>query len=811
MMSEFMKNIEFHKFQREDKIFLFVVNSSKLFQIDKITSDILDSYIEDEKEQITQNLSKKYNLEVIANALNRLKVLNKAGLFNSLNGAKRDFEADPSEFILHIFDAAELTKDVNPTDKEKILREVINFLKNNLHNKKSSLVFKINDIHDFNSLKNFVINIKEITQVGEIISFFIIIEPSLLDIDRIKYLIDNNFFILLDISMNETNFQISNRLLHTLTMLSENYSQKTIIRIFIDIKTPFFSKKVEQLTKLGFRKFYFYFDKLQGKYRIVSKKNINLLINEYKKLARLFLKMAHEKKYCYFSTFSNPIQKLHSFKKTLYYCGAGNKYIAVSRTGNLYPCSELLEKAAYKIGTVMQGVDKDMQDRFISFCNNRKVCAKCWARYLCNGSCVYEFQQCKKEFEERYFEQSCYLKKNLIELSMFVYTLLTEEEKDEISSFCKTYPETLIRLKSKDNPNVLLHNGTESTINPTLALQWHVTAKCDQRCKHCYMYDSETYNSEIVNELNYSDCIKILNDYKMTIEQWGVEGRISFTGGDPLLRSDFLKLLEYTKNIGIFVTILGNPHHLDYTMAKRLKELGVKAYQVSLDGMEATHDKLRSEGNFRATLQAINIMKETGLYSEVMFTLSKLNAKDLFKVIKLVAELGVNAFTFDRLVPVGSGATLKNEMFSPKEYRNLLLEVHREYTKLNREGAKTTFVLKDPLWLLLYDELGLLIGKPIDNSIIYGGCVIGTALAILADGTVLACRRMPLKIGKVPEQSLRDIFIESESLNAFRNLSNYQKCSKCNLLQFCRGCRAVAHGITRNYFAPDPQCWRRVH
>jgi MoaA/NifB/PqqE/SkfB family radical SAM enzyme len=43
-----------------------------------------------------------------------------------------------------------------------------------------------------------------------------------------------------------------------------------------------------------------------------------------------------------------------------------------------------------------------------------------------------------------------------------------------------------------------------------LTLQWHITVLCDQRCRHCYMLDSETYLDELKNSLSYNQCKKLL-------------------------------------------------------------------------------------------------------------------------------------------------------------------------------------------------------------------------------------------------------------------------------------------------------------
>jgi MoaA/NifB/PqqE/SkfB family radical SAM enzyme len=58
-----------------------------------------------------------------------------------------------------------------------------------------------------------------------------------------------------------------------------------------------------------------------------------------------------------------------------------------------------------------------------------------------------------------------------------------------------------------------------------------------------------------------------------------------------------------------------------------------------------------------------------------MFTLSRENADDLIGVIHTVAREGVSIFDFARMVPIGAGEQLKNQMLGPQEYRKLLLKV----------------------------------------------------------------------------------------------------------------------------------------
>jgi radical SAM/SPASM domain protein of ACGX system len=343
-------------------------------------------------------------------------------------------------------------------------------------------------------------------------------------------------------------------------------------------------------------------------------------------------------------------------------------------------------------------------------------------------------------------------------------------------------------------------------------LQWHLTAICDQSCVHCYVNNSATYEREIKKELSHTKCLRIIDDFSETFNEWGMPSKINFTGGDPLLRDDIFELIAYARNKGLSVGILGNPNHLNNNIALELKNLAVDQYQVSLDGLEETHDRLRGRrGLFNETLKAINILNKVGLPAVVMFTLSKENVNELIEVIKLVVKEGASVFDFARAVPIGSGEQLIHQLLSAQEYRDILLEVLDTYRALFNSGCSTYFGRKDHLWTLLYQELGLTKPLPKDKVTIFGGCGVGSSiLTILSDGTVQSCRRLPVSIGKVPEQKIKDIFLDSDEQNKMRQVNQFQKCGKCELIQFCRGCPAVAYAVHGSYFAPDPQCWKEI-
>lgn len=335
----------------------------------------------------------------------------------------------------------------------------------------------------------------------------------------------------------------------------------------------------------------------------------------------------------------------------------------------------------------------------------------------------------------------------------------------------------------------------------TFALQWHITDKCDQRCKHCYIYAGE--DNVCQQELELEVLERILIDFLISCKKLDVEPFISVTGGDPLLHKNAWEFFEMLHDRNVHFGILGNPFHLNSKNAKRLYELGCDSYQMSIDGLRETHDFIRKKGSFDITLEKIKTINESGMRSVIMTTVSRTNMNEILEIVPIVVEAKVNTFAFSRYCPNENDIS---NMVTAQEYKEFLGKMWDVYNKY--KDGQTRLMLKDHLWKLFLYERGLLNLNGFEENIIYDGCHCGiTHLTVLADGTVYACRRCESPVGKVPEESLYDIFI-GEKMDMYRNYEDFEACSECELLRFCRGCPSVAKCATGNFYAKDPQCWK---
>ncbi len=270
----------------------------------------------------------------------------------------------------------------------------------------------------------------------------------------------------------------------------------------------------------------------------------------------------------------------------------------------------------------------------------------------------------------------------------------------------------------------------------------------------------------------------------------------------------FWDFLELVHSHNIPFTIMGNPFHLTDKVCRRMKSLGCRKYQLSLDGLRQTHDHFRKPGSFDATLEAMSVIRNSGMHCAIMSTVSATNIDEIPELIDVVVEHKADIFAFGRYCPTSEDKSRQQTWhIEPLRYRAFLDKCWKKFQQ--HKDSDTTFNLKDHLWTLyLYEEGIFKIPKGLDEETIYDGCNCGNChFTITAEGRLMACRRFDSYVGRTDEE-LVEVF-QGPKMEQYRKHERFEKCSRCELLRFCRGCPAVAYGYTRNFYAADPQCWHK--
>lgn len=242
------------------------------------------------------------------------------------------------------------------------------------------------------------------------------------------------------------------------------------------------------------------------------------------------------------------------------------------------------------------------------------------------------------------------------------------------------------------------------------ALQWHITSRCGNRCKHCYIKDYYTAEPTLAQAKEF------LADFAVTCQLLNCLGELALTGGDPILHPYFWEILSETRKVAATLIVMGNPETINDDTIVRYQEVGIDRYHLSIDGFQKTHDNIRYPGSFQETCRAFRELEVAGINTEAMTTVSSWNYQEIPKLIDFIyGELHASFWAFGRYVPTASGDC----GLTPQQYFDFLKTVWERH-KPWEEKLGIPAQRKDSFWSVIYN-------KPIpQDSKIHGGCGLGT-------------------------------------------------------------------------------------
>ncbi|MEU3555803.1 radical SAM protein [Streptomyces fragilis] len=131
------------------------------------------------------------------------------------------------------------------------------------------------------------------------------------------------------------------------------------------------------------------------------------------------------------------------------------------------------------------------------------------------------------------------------------------------------------------------------------------TEQCNFRCTYCYEdFSIGRMRPEIVQGVK-----NLLSRRMAELEQLN----ISWFGGEPLLArtivedisSCAVEAVAEAPQVQYSADVTTNGYHLDLATAETWEQLGIRSYQISLDGPEALHDTTRRRANGQGSFQRI--------------------------------------------------------------------------------------------------------------------------------------------------------------------------------------------------------------
>lgn len=121
----------------------------------------------------------------------------------------------------------------------------------------------------------------------------------------------------------------------------------------------------------------------------LQEEDLPIIFQEYEKLAKeIYERRGTEKDFSFFH-FNIDLSGGPCVMKRLAGCGSGTEYLAVTPSGDLYPCHQFVGIEEFKMGTVYDGVQNTELREEFSKCNvyAKTDCKNCWAKFYCSGGC----------------------------------------------------------------------------------------------------------------------------------------------------------------------------------------------------------------------------------------------------------------------------------------------------------------------------------------------------------------------------------------------------------------------------------------
>ena len=156
-------------------------------------------------------------------------------------------------------------------------------------------------------------------------------------------------------------------------------------------RNPDFLKDIETMLDLGFREL-----SMEpvvcapGEESELTAEDLPIVLKQYEDLAKLMCRKDKEGDPFTFYHYMIDLTGGPCIYKRISGCGSGTEYMAVTPSGELYPCHQFVGDEKFKLGDIWNGVSNTkIQDEFLA-CNvySRKECRDCWAKLYCSGGCA---------------------------------------------------------------------------------------------------------------------------------------------------------------------------------------------------------------------------------------------------------------------------------------------------------------------------------------------------------------------------------------------------------------------------------------
>ena len=371
-----------------------------------------------------------------------------------------------------------------------------------------------------------------------------------------------------------------------------------------------------------------------------------------------------------------------------------------------------------------------------------------------------------------------------LEKQGFVVTGNSVEEldsKEPTFSYKLANPKTsLYDFTNPDKKDILLESSEffyeEFQKAPQIfGLQIEVTARCNERCIHCYIPNQKKDGGK---DMELSLILRVLDEAK----EMGTL-QVTLSGGELFMHKDIDTILRHARKNDFSISILSNLVLLSDKHIELLKEINPSLVQVSLYSMKAEeHDAITLvKGSFLKTKNAIERLVAADIPVQISCPVMKHNRKSYKDVLVYANTLRTKAYT-DFIMMAQADHDVNNlaQRISLDETAELLTDM----LEFDQDYLDTT-LQQDPKSVDIEKyKKSPVCGVGVDN------------ICLTANGDYYPCAGWQgMILGNAYKQSLKDIWENSEQIKELRKVTNasFPECIVCEAKDYCAMC------LVRNY------------
>lgn len=329
-------------------------------------------------------------------------------------------------------------------------------------------------------------------------------------------------------------------------------------------------------------------------------------------------------------------------------------------------------------------------------------------------------------------------------------------------------------------------------------LEMEITRRCNLSCVHCYAQATE---EGLAEELTLDEIRRVLREGA----ELGI-GELSLTGGEVLLRPDFLAIIDIAADLGYAVRFVTNATLLTDELLEHLCRRPIKLITVSLDSLgTAPHESIRGVGSHAPALRNLLRLKAAGFALSVITAFSRLNLTEFDRLLDFCLRHRLN---WQVQLTAAKGRCEKSLTLSPDEYYAL------------GEKVAEAYVARLPIRIIPMDDLATFSHfHPLSrlSETWQGGCTGGLlTLFVRADGQVTPCSALCFAetvVGNIRRDSLRAI-CEEERCRKLLSWLNPERltgvCAQCPFRRECSGgCPEMLLAMCRSR-TENEYCYHRI-